>query len=72
LERKKGDGRFRRFTYKEILKRDKTSLDIFWLMDKSLVDLDKLPDPDVLAVEIIDNLETALESFKALTANLDT
>ncbi len=64
------DGRFRKFTYKQITERDKTSLDIFWIKDKSLADLDSLPDPDVLAGEIIDNLETAMESFKEIVAEL--
>jgi len=36
--------------------RDKTSLDVFWLRDKSLTDLDNLPEPDQLAEEIIENL----------------
>jgi type I restriction enzyme M protein len=69
---KKPEGRFRRFTYKEILERDKTSLDIFWLKDKSLTDLDSLPDPELIAAEIMENLETALGHFKALITNLDT
>ena len=64
------DGRFRRFSYKQIKERDKTSLDIFWIKDKSLADLDNLPDPDVLAGEIIDNLETAMESFREIMAEL--
>ena len=64
------DGRFRKFTYKQITERDKTSLDIFWIKDKSLADLDSLPDPDVLAGEIIDNLETAMESFKEIMVEL--
>ncbi|MFN6186537.1 MAG: N-6 DNA methylase, partial [Microcystis sp.] len=51
------EGRWRKFTYDEIIARDKTSLDIFWLKDKSLTDLDNLPDPDVLALEIMENLE---------------
>jgi type I restriction enzyme M protein len=68
---KNPEGRFRRFTYNEILERDKTSLDIFWLKDKSLSDLDNLPEPDVLAAEIMENLGTALESFKALSENLN-
>jgi type I restriction enzyme M protein len=67
---KNPDGRFRRFTYKEIKERDKTSLDIFWIKDKSLADLDSLPDPDVLAGEIMDNLETAMESFRAIMTEL--
>jgi hypothetical protein len=49
-----------RFSYEEILARDKTSLDITWLKDKSLADLDNLPDPDILAEEIVENLESAL------------
>lgn len=46
--------------------RDKTSLDIFWLKDESLTDLDNLPDPDVLAAEIVENLEAGLESFREI------
>ncbi len=60
------DGRWRKFTYEEIIARDKTSLDIFWIKDKSLADLDNLPDPDVLVEEIVENLEDALESFQEL------
>lgn len=60
------DGRWRRYSYDEIIARDKTSLDIFWIKDKSLADLDNLPSPDVLATEIMENLESALESFGEL------
>ena len=60
------EGRFRKFTYDEIIARDKTSLDITWLKDKSLADLDNLPDPDVLAEDIIENLEAGLASFKEI------
>ncbi len=63
---KNPDGRWRKFTYKEILARDKTNLDIFWLKDQSLADLDNLPDPDVLAGEIIEDLEAGLESFREI------
>jgi type I restriction enzyme M protein len=65
------EGRFRKFTYDEIIARDKTSLDITWLKDDSLADLDHLPDPDVLALEIIENLEAGLESFRAIIAALN-
>ena len=65
------EGRWRKFTYDEIVARDKTSLDITWLKDKSLADLDNLPDPDVLALEIVENLEAGLESFKAIIASLN-
>jgi type I restriction enzyme M protein len=64
------NGRFRRFAYDQIRERDKTSLDIFWIKDKSLADLDSMPDPDILASEIIDNLETAMESFREILAEL--
>jgi len=60
------EGRWRKFTYEEILARDKTNLDIFWLKDQSLTDLDNLPDPDILANEIIENLESGLNSFKEI------
>ena len=64
------EGRWRKFSYEEIIARDKTSLDITWLKDKSLADLDNLPDPDVLAEEIAENLESALRSFQEIIAKL--
>jgi type I restriction enzyme M protein len=60
------EGRWRKYTYEEILARDKTNLDIFWLRDQSLTDLDNLPDPDVLASEIMENLESGLNSFREI------
>jgi len=65
------EGRWRKFSYEDILARDKTSLDITWLKDKSLADLDNLPDPDELAVEIIENLEAGLESFREVLRGLN-
>ena len=64
------DGRWRKFTIDEILEREKTSLDIFWIKDKSLADLDNLPAPDELAEDIIENLQSALESFREIQAQL--
>ena len=64
------EGRFRKFAVEDILERDKTSLDIFWIKDKSLTDLDNLPSPDVLADDIIENLQSALESFENLKEQL--
>ena len=58
------------YSYEEIRARDKTSLDIFWLRDKSLTDLDNLPEPDDLAEEIIENLEAGLNSFREVLAGL--
>lgn len=60
------EGRWRRFSYEEIIERDKTSLDISWIKDKSLTDLDNLPDPDVLANDIIENLKAGIESFEEI------
>lgn len=68
---KNTEGRWRRFSYDKIIARDKTSLDIFWLKDKSLTNLDNLPDPDVLATEIIENIEAGLESFKGIIESLN-
>ena len=65
------EGRWRKYSYDEIIARDKTSLDIFWLKDKSLTDLDNLPDPDELANEIIENLEAGLESFKSVIISIN-
>lgn len=66
------DGRWRKFSPQEILGRDKASLDIFWIKDKSLADLDNLPAPDVLAADIIENLQSALDGFQELMQQLGT
>jgi type I restriction enzyme M protein len=65
------EGRWRKFSYEELKARDKTSLDVFWLRDKSLTDLDNLPEPDELAEEIIENLEAGLDSFREVLAGLN-
>ncbi len=71
-ERKEGpaDGRWKSFSYEDLSKRDKLNLDIFWLKDKSLEDSENLPEPDVLAQEIADDLQTALDQFAAIAAEL--
>ena len=69
-EKSDQEGRWRKFSYEQIVARDKTSLDIFWLKDKSLADLDNLPEPDVLAGEVIENLEAGLNSFREIAAAL--
>jgi type I restriction enzyme M protein len=58
--------RFKPITYDDLMRRDKVSLDIFWLKDESLEDMENLPDPDVLALEIAENLESALDQFRAI------
>ena len=69
-ENKAPEGRWRSYSYEELTGRDKTSLDIFWLKDKSLTDLDNLPEPDELAEDIIENLEAGLDSFRQVLAGL--
>ncbi len=68
---KNPEGRWRKFDYADILKKDKTSLDIFWLKNKSQSELDNLLDPDELALEIIENIELGLNSFKKIAKLLD-
>ncbi len=55
-----------------IIERDKTSLDISWIKDKSLTDLDNLPDPDVLANDIIENLKAGIESFEEIMLTVNS
>jgi type I restriction enzyme M protein len=62
--------RFRAFSCDGLVKRDKASLDIFWLKDESLEDSDNLPAPEVLAAEIVESLETALGEFRAIYEEL--
>ena len=64
------DGRWRKYNHADVIKRDKTSLDIFWLKDKSLTDLENLPEPDDLAEEIIENMEAGLNSFRQVLSSL--
>jgi len=64
------EGRWRKYTYDEIVARDKVSLDIFWLRDESLEDSANLPDPDVLAAEIADDLRAALEQIEEVLSDL--
>lgn len=69
--KRKETERFKKFKYDEIIARDKTNLDIFWLKDDSLGDMDNLPDPDVLALEIVENIEAGLASFKEIVEGLN-
>ena len=62
--------RFHRFTYDELMARDKANLDITWLRDESLEDASNLPLPGVLAAEIVEELEAALAQFAELAASL--
>jgi type I restriction enzyme M protein len=68
--KRKETERFKYFDYKTLVARDKASLDIFWLKDDSLDNLDNLPPPDVLAQEIVEHLESALALFREVAASL--
>ena len=63
-------GCWRAYSYDELVKRDKANLDIFWIRDRSLEDSDDLPEPDVLAQEIAEDLQTALTQFSAIAEEL--
>ena len=65
------EGRWRVYEYDELVARDKGSLDIFWLKDESLVDSDNLPPPEVIAQEIVEDLEAALEQFRLIAGDLN-
>ena len=67
----KPDGRWRKYSYEEIILRDKTSLDITWIKDESLTDMENLPEPDVLAQNIVDEIEAALVGFKSILVELE-
>jgi type I restriction enzyme M protein len=68
--RREESERFHRFTYDELVARDKASLDIFWLRDESLEDTDNLPTPGVIAAEIVEDLQAALAEFTELAESL--
>jgi type I restriction enzyme M protein len=64
------EGRWRAYSHAELLARDKASLDIFWLKDDSLADSDNLPPPGVIAQEIVEDLQAALEQFRLIAGDL--
>jgi type I restriction enzyme M protein len=66
----KPEGRWRAYSYEELIARDKASLDIFWLKDESLADSDNLPAPEAIAQEIVEDLQAALEQFKLIAGDL--
>lgn len=66
------DGRWRSYTYEELLQRDKLSLDIFWVKDESLEGTENLQEPDLLAAEIVEDLRAALAQFEEIQGDLVT
>jgi type I restriction enzyme M protein len=71
ITKRKESERFKKFTYDELIKRDSTNLDIFWIKDDSLIDLENLPEPEILLEEIIDNLKHALKEFESVKEELE-
>ena len=71
FDRKEID-RFKGFTYDELIQRDKVNLDITLLRDESLEEMENLPEPNVLATEIMENLEFALDQFRDIHEDLET
>ncbi|MGI9194591.1 MAG: N-6 DNA methylase [Actinomycetota bacterium] len=67
---RKETDRFHCFEYGDLVKRDKASLDIFWLRDESLEDSANLPPPDEIAAEIVEGLQAALEQFSLIATDL--
>ncbi len=68
-ERQESD-RLKLFTYEDLIKRDKVNLDIFWLKDDSLEESANLLPPEIIAAEIAENLEAALEQFATIAEDL--
>ncbi|TVR08006.1 MAG: SAM-dependent DNA methyltransferase [Planctomycetota bacterium] len=66
----KPEGRWRKYTYDELITRDKVNLDITWLRDESLEDGSNLPPPEIIAQEIVEDLRSALTEFEALAVDL--
>ncbi len=63
--------RFKPFNYDDLIGRDKANLDITWLRDESLEDLDNLSAPEVIAREIVEDLTAALAEFEAVAVALE-
>jgi type I restriction enzyme M protein len=69
-KKRKTSARFKYYKFKDLMARDKANLDIFWLKDDSLDNLDNLPSPAILQQEIIAHLEAALQSFRDVASGL--
>ena len=67
---RKESERFKSFSYEELTKRDKVNLDIFWLKDEALEDSANLPAPEVIAADIVEDLQAALAQFAEIANDL--
>jgi type I restriction enzyme M protein len=68
--KRKATDRFKSFSYEDLVKRDKANLDIFWLKDDSLEDSANLPAPEIIAAEIAEDPQAALDQFAQIAADL--
>ncbi|WP_297813628.1 type I restriction-modification system subunit M N-terminal domain-containing protein [uncultured Helicobacter sp.] len=71
MENRKESERFRSFGIEEIKQRDKMNLDIFWIKDESLEDLENLPSPKDLSEEICISLKNALKEMSRIEEELN-
>ena len=70
LSKRKESEQFKSYAYDELLKRDKMDLNILWLKDDSLEDSNDLPEPKIVALEIMEDLQNALDQFSLITSDL--
>jgi type I restriction enzyme M protein len=61
---------FKPYKYDYLINRDITSLDVFWLSDKSLQESVDLPEPHVVAEEIAEDPRWALDQFAIIADDL--
>lgn len=66
------DGRFRKYTYDEIIARDKINLDITWLKDNSYIEISDLPESEIIIHDIIEQLNNTINNLKEIANNLKT
>lgn len=64
------EGRWRKFQYQDIISNEKVNLDITWLRDDNMVNLENLPEPEELSNDIIESLRAGLESFESVIKEL--
>ena len=62
--------RFKGFTYEDLIKRDKGNLDLFWLKEEALEDSANLPPPEIIAADIVEDLQAALAQFAEIANDL--
>lgn len=66
------EGRWRKFSYSDLVNRDKTNFEITWLKDDDEIDLANLADPEDLLNEIMEELGSALANLGTLKESLDS